>query len=479
MRRRDTATGTRVDARHEPAAGRLGRQARTLPQVQRAGGCDDHRPSYAEASLRDRARPAVVPRRPCRFVLWYRYTRRRWHVLMALVDLLGWLLFWPAHAVRRLVRLHRRAGRSPRRILVVQLDHLGDAILSTGLLHALRWAHPQACIDVLAAPWNRAVFDACAAVDRVHVAPAARFARETGGGPGRLGWIVALLRCGWRLRRRRYDLALDIRGELPHALLLWLSGARRRVGWRAGGGGFLLTDSPAWVSDRHEVESRAALLRAAGVACHPAQLAPRVAPSDAARRWVAQQCVAHDAHRSSRPRPLVVLHLGAGTPAKRWPAAHWRQLASRLLQQYDARVVLVGTHDDRRAADEVVAGLPAGEVLDWTGRLDFDELAALLQRADVVVGSDSAPAHLASAVDTPVVALFSGTNDAAQWRPWGSRVVVLRHSVACRPCHRTLCAWADHPCMSGIAPQQVLEAVGAVLAGTSTPGAALQPEAVA
>jgi lipopolysaccharide heptosyltransferase II len=479
MDSRPRTAAARSAAPHERAAG-LPRAA-ALPRCRGDDG-DEVRnrppepPRYAEAASSDRVQLAVQPRPARRFGPWYRYTRRRWHVLMAVVDLVGWLLFWPGHVARRVARSGCGAGAPPRRILVVQLDHLGDAILSTGLLHALRQACPQARIDVLAAPWNRAVFDTCPAVDRVHVAPSARFARQAPGGPGRLRWIAALLRCGWRLRRQRYDLGLDIRGELPHAALLWLCGARRRVGWRAGGGGFLLTDSPRWLPGRHEVESRAALLQAAGIPCDAQRLAPRVIPSDAARRWVARHWAAHPRGEAPPWRPRVVLHLGAGTPAKCWPAAHWHELACRLLREHGARVVLVGTQEDRPAAAHITSRLPPGAVLDWTARLDFDELAALLQTADVLVGSDSAPAHLAAAVGTPVVALFSGTNDAAQWRPWGNRVTIVKQPVACRPCHRTRCAWADHPCMRGIAPQPVAEAVGAVLADTVAQRAVAQPE---
>ena len=80
--------------------------------------------------------------------------------------------------------------------------------------------------------------------------------------------VAAMLWCGWQLRRRKIDLAIDVRGDFPIALLIWLSGARRRLGWDCGGGCFLLTDSPAYLAGRPEVESRRALLAALGI--HPA-----------------------------------------------------------------------------------------------------------------------------------------------------------------------------------------------------------------
>ena len=86
-----------------------------------------------------------------------------------------------------------------------------------------------------------------------------------------------------------------------------------------------------------------------------------------------------------------------------------------------------------------------------------------MQRADLFIGADSGPAHLAASVACPVIALFSGTNSAAQWRPWGEHVKVLRHSVPCSPCHRTSCVFAAHPCMSGLLPEVVLQAATNVL----------------
>jgi ADP-heptose:LPS heptosyltransferase len=95
--------------------------------------------------------------------------------------------------------------------------------------------------------------------------------------------------------------------------------------------------------------------------------------------------------------------------------------------------------------------------------LSVCRLAALLERADCFVGADSGPAHLAAAVGTPAVVLFSGTNNSSIWRPPGD-VVVLHQAVACAPCHRTACPVVDHPCMHGIEPRRVVTAIAKRLA---------------
>jgi ADP-heptose:LPS heptosyltransferase len=276
--------------------------------------------------------------------------------------------------------------------------------------------------------------------------------------------MLSALWWGFYLRRRRVDLGIDVRGEFPHVVILWLCGARRRLGWSCGGGGFLLTDSPRFVPNRPEVESRLALLAELGIPVDEGGGAarPGFRPSDEARRRVGQWLARLRRGEKESSGPRIVVHVGAGTLAKRWPAEHWRVLVGRLVERLGAQVVLVGDASDGAIARAILGPRPWPAVADWTGRLSLAELAALLERADLFVGGDSGPAHLAAAVGTPGVVLFSGTNRPRQWQPRGENIRVLRHPVACSPCHRPSCPWREHPCMRGLMPPQVAEAVEAM-----------------
>ena len=384
----------------------------------------------------------------------YRYVRMRWRLLFGCVDAVGRLIFAIARFLSPASPLPTLDGDLAR-ILVVQMDHFGDAVITTAMFGRLKQRFPNARIDVLAAPWNRAVFDAVPEVDQIHTCRHNRFS------PSRsLAWIPATVAWGWRLRRERYDLAIDVRGEFPHNVLLWLTGARRRVGWSSGGGGFLLTHKPVFVVNRPEVESRAALLELLGVRCdrgptpvfHPTPEA--VATAKAA--W-------SEFEEAPESRSRIVLHVGAGTTAKRWPAEHWRQLVAHLSVERCANVALIGTSSDTQTAQAILGASLPSRVADWTGRFNVDELAAVLQHADVLVGADSGPAHLASAVDTAVVALFSGTNSIEQWQPCGTDVLALHADVSCSPCHLRACPLVGHPCMRGIQPDQVIQAMNQLL----------------
>ncbi|MDA7979283.1 MAG: glycosyltransferase family 9 protein [Pirellulales bacterium] len=408
----------------------------------------------------------------------YRYVRLRWRVLFAVIDALGWLLFWPAYLWRKLVRHGSISPRRIRTILVIQLDHFGDAILSTGLLQWIKQRFPTASLEVLTSKWNQEFFQQLTLVDQVHVLAETRFARA-----GNWRWVRALIVHSWQLRRRQFDLAVDVRGEFPHAVAMWLAGAVNRVGWSAGGGGFLLTHSTPFVPQRHEVASRAeiaSLISAKPIP--PEDVAPQVtAPSQSSigefvsSNSQSQTLLATTVSPRTISRGAIALHIGAGTAAKIWPAESWASLALELIARETTRqVVLLGGPSERDLAEAVllqchvaansdvhISG--AHRLMNLAGQMSLMELTHVLQQCSVLVGADSGPAHLASACGTPVVVLYSGTNHPEQWRPWGDQVSVVKHPVACAPCHLETCPLPDHPCMQGIKPRQVAGVIDGVL----------------
>jgi ADP-heptose:LPS heptosyltransferase len=438
----------------------------------------------------------------------YRYSKRRWRLLAHLLDAVGAVALVPWRWIRPARRVE-----APRRIILVQLDHLGDAVLTSPLLAGLKAAYPGATIDVLASPSNCEVFEADPHVEHVRLATRNWFARDR----GRWAMFSAVWSLGRSLRDGRYDLGIDVRGDILTVLVLALAGIPRRVGWAMGGGGFLLTDVSEWVPGRHEVRSRLALLEPLGLpADAPARVTVHATDDDralVARRlreawprpfgpparmrralssfpaqpngrptnsWgstpspdlaeydpsnVSTPPAAHNlpgqdeadwlhAGRFGSPAPLLAVHLGAGTAAKRWPPSAWAALIERFLTD-GWRVVVVGGLEDADAT----SGLAYHPNLhDWTGTLTVPQTAAFLERADLFIGADSGPSHLAACAGTPSIVLFSGTNRAGQWRPWSRRSLVLRHPVPCHPCHQKVCPLADHPCMTGLDPDRVYRA---------------------
>ncbi len=199
--------------------------------------------------------PADTPPPPVRTGR-YRYSKLRWRLSVGALDLIGTLVM----ALWRLVRPAPSVA-TPRRVLLVQLDHLGDAAMTSPLLERPRSASPHASSDVLASASNHELFAADPNVSRVRLAERSWFERRR----GRWAMLSAVWMLGRSLRGSGYDLGIDVRGDILTVFVLTLAGIPRRVGWTMGGGGFLLTDTATWVPGRHEVESRLALLDALGV----------------------------------------------------------------------------------------------------------------------------------------------------------------------------------------------------------------------
>ena len=430
-------------------------------------------------------KPASEPK-PVR-VGRYRYSKLRWRLLVHAFDFVGMIVM----AIFRRIRPASRVD-CPRRILVVQLDHLGDAVLSTPLIAELRAAYPEAAIDVLASPSNHEVFEADPHVDRVHVAERTWFERR----PDRWGLVTAVWGLGRSLRGLGYELGIDVRGDVLSVLVLALAGVPRRAGWAMGGGAFLLTDVAAWIPGRHEVRSRLALLERLGIVPDmsarvevPVRDQDRIAiarrlseawPRRSVRRIEVHAGSPRRAHKSdgrvarspspasgsiideadwlhadrfSPLPPLLAVHLGAGTAAKRWPRRSWKVLVERFLES-GWRVVVVGGIEDLPLSNVLE---PHDRLRDWTGTMTVAQTTAFLERADLFIGADSGPAHLAASAGTLSVILFSGTNQPRQWRPWSRHSLIIRHRVPCQPCHQKVCPLADHPCMSGLNPERVYQ----------------------
>jgi heptosyltransferase-2 len=355
----------------------------------------------------------------------------------------------------------------PERILAVKLADIGDLLLITPALRALRQAFPAATLDALVTPRSAAAFQRLPTIDNLilfdkypfdHPLQALRFGR----------WRELASFAG-DLRRRRYDMVilfhhLSLRfGALKHAALVLTTGARRRIGlspnnWR---GWFLTHRVPdLGFGAKHELDYWLDLAAVAGAQADSRQVEMVVTEKDAAHAETWLPAV---------DRPTVAIHPGSGGYglARRWDLAKFSQLGIRLRHEWDARLVVVGSRED--GTDDLAAALD-NDVINLGDRTTLAQLAAVLARCDLLVGADSGVLHLASAVGTPTVALFGPTNHRA-WAPAlpPDRLIVVRSGIACSPCAYTReglgtpAGCAERTCMALISVEQVYEAAGTLL----------------
>ena len=357
----------------------------------------------------------------------------------------------------------RRAWRGARKLLVVRLDNLGDVLMATPAIAALRAGGGDAQITLLASPSGAAAVPFLDDVDGaiVFAAPWVKGDGADDGAPaGR-----AELDLVDELRAARFDAAVILttctQSALPAAVLCRMAGIPLRLAHCRENPYALLTDwvaEPDVVADgmRHEVERQLALVASVGFAAGDRRL--RFAVPAAARSAVAARLARAGADAG---RPLVVVHPGASAESRRYPAARFGLAADRIARATEATVVLSGAAAERPLIDEMRAAMTVPSI-SLAGQLDLGELAALVEAADVLVANNSGPAHLAAALGTPVVDLYALTNP--QHTPWLVPARVLNHPVPCRNCLKSRCPQGHHACLRGVAPEAVADAAIELLA---------------
>ncbi|MBI4498928.1 MAG: glycosyltransferase family 9 protein [Chloroflexi bacterium] len=358
-----------------------------------------------------------------------------------------------------------------RRILVVKLADIGDVLTATPALRALRRAHPAAHITALVTPLGAAVLDGSPLVDGLMIFPKARFDRVAEAvTPRALALGLGLAR---RLRAGRFDAVAVLHhlttrwGALKYAALALATGAPVRAGLDNGLGraGFLTHRAgDLGFGAHHEVEYWEEVVRLLGAEPDGGPLEFPLRPADRA----------FAAALLPPGGPRVAIHPGSGafSPARRWPVERFNTVAHTLARQDGVRVVLVGGPGEAALAAQAAAGVEPPP-LDLAGRTTLGQLAAMLERCDVFLGSDSGVMHLAAAVGTPVVAVFGPSNHRA-WGPWTgrgreSRATVLRVDLPCSPCVYigvglgTPQGCPERTCLVTLSPEHVTEAVRRML----------------
>lgn len=349
-------------------------------------------------------------------------------------------------------------------ILIVRLRQIGDVVFTTPAVAALRQHYPQAHLTYLVEPAGAAVVAHNPHLDEVMVAPRR---------PGLAGFLADLT-LGRRLRAARYDLAIDFHGGPRASLLTFLSGAPVRIGYNVIGRGWMYTrvvDRPRRLRARHSVVNQWDLLRALDIDAPSPARNPVEMPLDAdAVAGVDRRLAAAGV---TRAHEVVVVHVSASSPFRRWPLASFIEMVAALAAGPDRRVVVTSGPSEQRAANDVIEGARArlaprdrARVLKC-GDFSLAELRALVERSAVYIGGDSGPLHIAATSHTPIVALFGPTPSArsAPWRdPAFIAEIVEVDGLPCRPCDQRVCEPGDFRCLTRIDAPRVIGAAERAIA---------------
>ena len=340
------------------------------------------------------------------------------------------------------------------RVLCVRLDSLGDVLMCTPALRALRQSGRE--LTLLTSPSGAAAapFIPGLADTIVYAAPWMKHRVSTPE-------IDAVFLAS--LAARRFDAAIIFtsfsQSALPAALLCYLAGIPMRLAHCRENPYQLLTH---WVPDpepalatRHEVERQLALVAQVGYSCLHTRLAFSLRDEDRAGAAALLQELG-----IVPGQPWLLLHPGASAASRRYPPSHWAALISLLAGRLGYPIVLSGDAHEISLIDHIrtLAGVPA---FSLAGRLSLGQLGALIDRASIMVCNNTGPAHIAAALGTPLVDLYALTNP--QHMPWKVDSRVLYHDVPCKFCLKSECPQGHHDCLRKVTPARVLEAVCSLL----------------
>ncbi len=324
---------------------------------------------------------------------------------------------------------------------------VGDAVMTIPALRELRRVLPGAHITLETRAWAEGIFEGTDFVDDI--------LQIESGARG----LKAFMQQAREWRKRRFDLAVLFPNAFAPALVAAAARIPLRAGYATDGRRALLTHPlpvPAWRATRHEVfyylnivsELERILSGSSPIEGRTPRLDLEVSE---ARREGARRLLREAGANLSRP--LVALCPGStNSRAKRWPSRSYAALADLLIEKLGAQVILIGAREERDVSEEVVTQMRCRSLM-LTGRTSLAETTAVLSVADLLVTNDTGPAHLAAAVNCPIIVIFGPTNPLTT-RPFSPLATVLREPPECAPCMLRDCP-IDHRCMTAITPEAV------------------------
>jgi heptosyltransferase-2 len=338
-----------------------------------------------------------------------------------------------------------------KRIIIVRMDRVGDVVLSTPAIKAVRDAYPDSRIAVLVRPYAREVVDGNPYIDEV----------ITYDKSGKEKSLLGKVRFIAELKNKKFDLAIILHPKNSSHILAYLAGIPKRLGYDKKLG-ILLTKKIPHTKQyglKHEIDYVLGLLRYIGIEGSDRNLCMPVSrPSEERIKDL------FDKNGVSPNDPVITIHPAASCRSRRWALERFAKTSDLLSQKYGARIVIVSGPDDKMIGGKV-AELMKSKPLNLAGKTSISDLASILRRSRLLISNDSGPVHISCAVGTPVIAIFSRKDrgiSPERWGPVGKRDIVLHKDAGCEICLAHNCK-LGFKCLDMISVEDVLSAAGRIL----------------
>ena len=341
--------------------------------------------------------------------------------------------------------------REMQKILVIRADGLGDVVTSTPFLAQLREIFPNSEITLLAATASKELIEPMPVFDEIIYFDLPWFFK------GQKQKLTKLLRLIAAMRKEKFELAIDIRGDFRNNILMYLVKAKYRLGFGITGCGFLLSHVITIPENSHMVAASLSLIE---------YLNPQDKGEHRLKLWIpdedrnfADGFLKANGIDPAGKNVVVTIHPGAKWYGRKWAPENYARIADSLIDTYNAVVILAGSADDVETVKEI-ALLMNNKPLEAAGKTSLAQLLALLERSDVCLGVDSGPVHMAAAIGTKTLALFGPARREAAG-PWGdnSTVITKQDNFDCSPCPQVKCKRPDNSCMMAITVDEVWASV--------------------
>lgn len=356
----------------------------------------------------------------------------------------------------------QEAITTPNRILLANGAHLGDVVMSTSVLPVLKSAYPSAKFGFVVGSWSKPIVDGNPLVDFVHIVDHWRLNREEASFTQKLSryWTTRANALS-EIKATNYDLAIDLYTCFPNMIpLLWQAKIPVRIGYTGSGFGPMLSHGAIFTEQvKHETKYQSDLLRILPITNEHFKKQHSVLPipGNEAKNEVAKLLGV----ASLQDVKYQVIHMGTGLPAKEWPTESWQTLAEKLIKTNNL-LLFTGVGERENAnIDHTIAGL--SECINACNKLSWLGYLAAVSHAELLYCTDSLAGHVAAALETNCVVVYSGITDPIRWRPESDGCVVITNPMPCAPCNQK--QGCEHmQCIRGISPDQIYQAGKSLLA---------------
>jgi heptosyltransferase-2 len=342
--------------------------------------------------------------------------------------------------------MNQQERKKIKRLLIRSTNWIGDAVMTSPAVRAVRSNFPDVRISMLAKPWVAPIFAHSPHVDDIIIYEAG--GRHTG--------VNGTIRLARELRRYRFDAAILLQNAIEAALIAFMAGIPARIGFDTDARKLLLTHPVPCtkaIKSIHQTGYYLKMLEGAGLVAGSQALELRVGVQD---RQQAERTLS--AGGITPGRRVIGLNPSATFgPAKQWFPERFAALGDRLAKSHDAAILIFGGPSDRKLGRSIVKMMKSPAV-DLSGRTSLGEAMALIDRCDAFVTNDSGLMHVAAALSTPLVAIFGSTNSTTT-SPYSDTSRIVRVPIECSPCMQPVCPLGHMNCMQRVTVEMVAGAV--------------------